>query len=212
MTIGSKLQTWMLTALGTLLVTALPAQASIIVSVQSVTAGVGSTGNPLEVTVLNTGTAVTVASFNFTIQTGDTDITFTGTDANTTSAPYIFMGDSFDQAFSFPLNTMSPGQTMDGNDLSLSGSGTLVPTSTMFALGRVLFDVAANAATGTFPVTLLQDTAHTSLTDPNGRLIPIDTFIDGQITIAAAGVPEPATGLLAGLALAGTVLMKRRKR
>jgi hypothetical protein len=191
-----------------LLLSVVPARANIILAVQSVQAGVGTTGNPLEVTLENTGAAVTVAAFNFTITTADTDITFTGADFSTTD-PYIFVGDSFDVINGFPLNTLSPGQTMDGNDLRKTiGAGTTIGSGATLGLGRVLFVVSPTAAPGPAAVTLLTDSAHASLTDPNGNNIPIDTFSNGQILVGA--VPEPATAFLLAAALAGVFVVKRR--
>ena len=56
-----------LVAAALILSTALPARAGIIVSVESVSANQGTTGNTLEVDVQNTGAPVDIASFSFEI-------------------------------------------------------------------------------------------------------------------------------------------------
>ncbi len=67
---------------GLLLVIGLPARADIILSVQDVSAVVGSTGNTLEVDLENTGgSAVDIASFSFEISVaGGSGVTLTGAD------------------------------------------------------------------------------------------------------------------------------------
>ena len=210
MRMNKRFVNWILAAAGALVLSAVPARANLVFSVQFVNASAGSTGNPIEVLLQNTGAPVTIASFNFTINTANTDITFTGTDVNTTAAPYIFAGDSFDVANSFPPNTLPAGQVMDGTDLSNSGNGTLVGTGATFGLGRVLFNVAAGAVPGSYPVTFLNGAGQESLFDAAGQPLAIDTFNNGQITITSAAVPEPATGLLVIGALAGVFFTKRR--
>src|ERR1039458_3168068 len=69
----------------------MPARADIIISVQSVPAFAGSSGNVFDVTLQNTGpSAVTVGSFLFEINTADTDIFFSSASTATVLAPYIF--------------------------------------------------------------------------------------------------------------------------
>ena len=208
MAIGTRFQSWTLAILTSLLPAAVSARANIIVAVQLVTANPGTTGNPLEITLQNTGAPVTIAGFDFRITTTDTDITFTGTNENTPN-PYIFTGDSFDITNSFSENLLGPGQTMDGNDVSQSGAGTLVGTGATFGLGRVLFNVSPTALTGPFAITLITDVADTSLSGVDGVPVPINTFANGQITIQ--NIPEPATALLAAMGLAGVVWLKRRR-
>lgn len=203
----NRYQHWVLVAAPILLSIA-PARAGMVITLQSVAAGLGTTGNSIEVTLQNIGAPVTIGAFNFTVTTSNTDITFTGADSNNTSASYIFLGDSFDVINGFPVNTLSAGQTMDGVDLSNSGAGMLIGTGVTLGLGRILFDVSPTAFPGGVAVTLLTDTAHTSLADLNANNIAIDTFNNGQIQVAA--VPEPATALLLIAALAVGFLAKRR--
>jgi len=94
------------------------AHASILISVPSEAALAGSTGNSFDVTLTNTGPAtVAIAGFRFQLLTTNTDITFTGGSFSTV-APYIFAGVSFDQDFSFTLDTLSGGQELDASDVS----------------------------------------------------------------------------------------------
>src|SRR5262245_45389035 len=115
MGIRIRLGTSVLAVAGAALLSAFPARASLIATIQpvTVTSGPGS----LQVTLRNTGPApVTLGGFQFQIVTTNTDITFTDTDFNTVS-PYIFAGDSL---LGPVLNSFGPGQSMDGNDFSLS--------------------------------------------------------------------------------------------
>ena len=210
MKLATRYQTWILAAVGSLVLSAVPARASLVASVQFVNANVGSTGNSLEVTLQNTGpSAVTIAGFSFLVNTADTDITFTGADVNTAHT-YIFAGDSQDVSFfGGAVNTLSAGQSMDGLDFS-NNNGDVVAAGATVGLGRVLFDISPAALPGPAAVVLSTDSAHTSLSDPNGNLITIDSFNDGQITVTSAAVPEPATDLLLIGALAGIFVAKRR--
>ena len=61
----------------------------------------------------NTGaSSVALGAFSYEITTSDTDISFTGADTSTT-APYVFAGDSFVDINGFPLYVNSlPSQTL----------------------------------------------------------------------------------------------------
>jgi hypothetical protein len=197
-----------LVAAALILNTALPARAGIIVSVESVTANQGSTGNTLEVDVLNTGTPVDIASFSFEISVAaGSGVSFTGADINTVANIYIFAGNSL---FGPNIATIT-GTTLLASDAATSGSTTLGTNSTL-ALGRAFFDVASSAPVG--PVTVsFTPFPSTSLTDPNVNDIPIDTLNSGTITIASTIIPEPSAlvSATAGLlASAWFVLRKRR--
>ena len=173
----------------------MPGRAEIIITVQSVSAFAGSSGNVLDVTLQNTGpNAVTVGSFLFEINTADTDISFSYA-TFATIAPYIFSGDSLLGPF---INTDS-GQTLDAFNASASGNGDSVASSSTVGLGEITFSVASGAAVGPFAVSLI-DSA-TSLSDPDGDTIPIDSLVGGQITIDANPTPEPGSALLVASAL-----------
>jgi hypothetical protein len=186
---------------------AAPARAGLLVAVQSVSAGIGSTGNGFDVTLMNTGAApLTVGGFNFTISTADSEITFTSADISTTTAPYIFAGDSL---FGPTINTTS-GQSLAASDLAISG-GDVVGAGATVGLGHVLFDISPTAALGSFPV-VLAPFPGTSLADSLGNNITINTLTNGQITIIAATVPEPGSIVLLGSVLLAVILAKRRAR
>jgi hypothetical protein len=197
-----------LVAASLILSTAIPARAGIIVSVESVSANQGTTGNTLEVDVQNTGASVDIASFSFEFSVAaGSGVTFTGADINTVANVYIFAGNS---AQGPNIDTLT-GTTLDASDNAASGS-TILGTNSTLALGRVFFDVASSAPVG--PVTVsFTPFPSTSLTDPNVNDIPIDTLNSGTITIAGTIIPEPSalvsatTGLLAS---AWFVLRKRR--
>lgn len=187
------------------LLSAAPSRANVILTVGSVSAAPGSTGNSLDVTLTNTGvTALTVFTFNFTISTSNTDITFTSADTST-AVPYIFAGDSL---FGPIISTSSPGQTLSASDAAASGGDSVAGGATV-GLGHVFFDVLPTAALGSFDVVFSTDIAHTSLSNSAGGNIPINTFTSGSITIAT---PEPGTIAFLGSGLVAVILAKRRAR
>jgi hypothetical protein len=193
-------------ALAAFLLGITPARAASIptISFTTVTAAPGSTGNMVDLLLTNTSLAsITVASFNFDVTSLDPDITFTGADMSPASAPYIFLGDSFDAIFGFPFVTsVSP---LHAFDLSFSGAGTTLAQNAVVGLGRLFFSVAPNAAQGGFAIHLTPDPG-TSLADASGGPIPA-SLVDGEITIASA--PEPAT---LGLLFSGVALIFVRRR
>jgi hypothetical protein len=176
-----------------------------------VTASAGSMGNTFDVLLTNTGaSAVTLGGFSFGIVTADTDITFT--DATTsTSAPYVFAGDSFDDIFGFTLYTNSlPGQTVEASDVSNSGAGESIASGATVGLGSVVFDVASGATPGSFAVTF-EDYPTTSLSDPSANNLDFISE-DGTITITGVGaVPEPPTGELLICAVGSAILIRQRR-
>jgi hypothetical protein len=197
-----------LVAAALILGTAPPARAGIIVSVESVSANQGTSGNTLEVDVTNTGTPVDIASFSFEIVVAaGSGVTFTGADINTSPNTYIFAGNSL---FGPKIDTVT-GTTLDASDIAVSGSTTLGTNSTL-ALGRVFFDVASSAPVG--PVTVsLTPFPFTSLTDPNVNDIHIDTLSSGTITISGTSVvPEPTALVSATLGVLASAWFVRRMR
>jgi hypothetical protein len=90
-------------------------------------------------------------------------------------------------------------------------SGSTVGSGTTVGLGHILFDVSPGAAPGVFPVTLMGFPA-TSLADPTGANLAIQTLSDGQITITGtAATPEPGTlaTLFGGLAFLTSCAVRR---
>jgi hypothetical protein len=193
---------------GLVLGTASSAGAGIVVSVQSVSANRGTTGNTLEVDVQNTGASVDIASFSFEISVPvSSGVSFSGADTNTSTASYIFAGNS---GFG-PNIATATGTTLDASDLAVVGSTTLGTGATL-ALGRVIFDVASSAPLGQVTVSLTGFPA-TSLTDPNLGNIVIDTLNNGTIDVTSGGVvPEPTSIVSATLGLFGGALLIWRAR
>jgi hypothetical protein len=168
----------------------------ILLKLSSVSAAPGSTGNTFEVDLLNdTGSSIVIGGFNFEI-TADSDIDFTGADFST-FASYIFAGDSWDQANSFPLNT-STGSSLSAGDISNSGAGATLGAGRTLGLALLTFDVSPTAALGQVAVSLSSDPSHTNLSDQNGNLIAFD-WDEGTINV----VPEPSTAAMFMAALMG---------
>jgi hypothetical protein len=183
-----------------LAMSALPASADVILGIGSVYAAPGSSGNAIEVYLLNTGgSSIVIGGFNFEIG-ADSDIDFTGA-GYSTSAPYIFAGDSFDQAYSLPLN-LSIGSSLLASDSSYSGDGATLGAGHTLGLALVTFDVSPTAAAGPVTVSFSIGPSDTNLSDLLGHSIPIDRFVDGTINVPAA-VPEPSTAAMFLAALMG---------
>ena len=200
-------------ALAALLLFSAPAHADFIFSLEpGITAAAGSTGNFFDVLLTNTGgSAVTVGSFSFGITTPDTDIIFTNADTSTTT-PYVFTGDSFDDNNGFTLYTNSlPGQTVEASDASNSTLGDSVGAGATVGVGRIMFDIANGATPGPFAVTF-EGSPTTSLSDNNGNNLDF-TATPGTIVITSStAVPEPAQGGLMICALAGFAILVQRRR
>jgi hypothetical protein len=186
------------------------ARASLILSVQSTTAAAGSSGNGFDVQLTNSGpSAVTIAGFSFGVLTANTNVSLR--DANTsTSAPYIFVGNSL---FGPDLTGPTSGQSLSTSDVFvIPMAGTTLGGGATVGLGHLLFDVSAAATAGISAVTLAAFPV-SSLSDPAGGNVAIQTLSPGQITITGVGVPEPFTlpTLLAGIALILGHAGKRRR-
>lgn len=199
----------MVAALTAFLMYAPHAQGAIVISVQSAAAAAGSTGNAIDVLLRNTGAPVTVDSFAFSIKTANPNIQFTSASFATVLAPYIFAGNSFDQNNSFALAT-SVGQTLSASDVADVGAGTVLATGSSFGLGRAIFDVLSTSTAGPFIVSF--DQASTSLSDVGGQPIPIDSFVNGTITVTTT-IPEPSSALfmLTGVSLAWMAVRYRQR-
>jgi hypothetical protein len=180
----------------------LPAEATLIVGVQSVTAGANTNNDTLDVTLMNTGpSAVAVGGFTFEIISASSNISFI--DANTsTAAPYVFDGNS---AFGPDLTGPTSGPTLSTSDVDLLGSATVASGATV-GLGHITFDVAA-AASGIIAITLGPTPQFTSVADASGNNLPI-TLANGQVTIST--VPEPS--LVLPLAMAAVIGARRLRR
>ena len=175
------------------------AKADLILSVQSVTVNPGSTNNGLEVALTNSGggPGITIASFTFGLSTTDLDIRFTDVTTSTLN-PYIFSGHSiFGPSLVFsPIPPPGVQSLIASDSYDVTSSGfTLAPGATV-GLGHVLFDIVPGAAGGTFSLTL--DSTATSLSDPDGVTIAINTLLNGTVSINGTvnPVPEPAAFFL----------------
>jgi hypothetical protein len=185
-------------------------RAAVILSVQSVNADAGSSGNALDVELTNSGPdALAVGGFSFGIVTANPNISFT--DAGTlTTAAYVFAGNSI---FGPDLTGLTSGQSLIASDaFNIPLSGISLSSGNTVGLGHILFDVSPLAAAGTFPVNL-EVFPMTSLSDPSGNTVNIDSLLSGQITISGAeAVPEPSSLVLffAGALFLGTGLLSGR--
>jgi hypothetical protein len=180
---------------------AMPASGEIIFGIDSVFASPGSAGT-LEVDVQNASAAgIVIGGFNFEIG-ADSDIDFTGAGFST-SAPYIFAGDSFDQVNSLPLN-ISTGASLSAFDISNSGDGDILGAGQTAGLALVTFNVSPTAALGPVTVSFVTDPSNTSLSDPNGDEIPIDSFVNGTIDV----IPEPSGAAMLLAALMGLAVRR----
>jgi hypothetical protein len=170
---------------------ALPARAGIIVSIQPVSAPQGSPDSTFEVDLQNnSGTDITVAAFAFQVSVDlASGITLTSAYDNPTVQTYIFDGHSFGG----PEIDAGPGTTLDASDTSDQLSlGTLIPIGATVALGLVHFSVSAGAPLGADIVTL--NYANLSGVFPGFADIPVDTLNNGSITVTSGTVvPEPSS-------------------
>jgi hypothetical protein len=183
----------------------LPAYADLIISVESVSASPGSSGDTFDVLLTNSGSpGVSVAGFNFTIQASNPAITFTGVFTSPATAPYIFAGNSL----LGPEIDQQLTPTVIAADLAASGSTTL-NSGDVVGLGQVFFNVSPTATPGPFTVSFVTSggTADNDLSDPTGNNIPITTFTSGTINVTST--PEPSSVLMM---LAGTAALAAWKR
>lgn len=184
-----------------LAVSALPASADVILGIGSVYAAPGSSGNAIEVYLLNTGgSSIVIGGFNFEIS-ADSDIVFTGAGFST-SAPYIFAGDSFDYMNSVPLGILTLSSLSANDIFDIPGGGTTLGAGDTLGLALVTFDVSPTAAAGPVTVSFSIGPSDTNLSDQLGDSIPIDRFVGGTINVPAA-VPEPSTAAMFLAALMG---------
>jgi hypothetical protein len=173
------------------------ASASVIYSITPIqpVAAPGDIGDAFEVIVTNTGPAsISVAGFTFAISTTDPDITFTSAITSTTTDPYIFAGDSFDNHVSIPLN-LNSGMSLKANDETFDNTGITIGASSSMALGRVFYNVSGGAIVpGSFTVAFVTDPGMNSLSTPAPTSsITIDTLQSETILI---DTPEPGALLL----------------
>ena len=181
---------------------AAPVRAGLILSVQNVSDSSPSTGDQLEVYLMNSGAPVTVDAFTFGLSMTDPNYTFTSVTTSTTPDIYIFAGNS---VFGPTISTTATVDSAIASDLwGGAGNGFTVGTGVTVGLGEVSFDIAPNAA----PATVSFVANQTSLSDINGSPFSIDSENSGTIAI----VPEPSSVALFGSALILLVLRRRKHR
>jgi hypothetical protein len=187
---------------------AVPAHATLLFSVGSVSAAAGTSG-AFDVTLQNTGVlAVNIAAFSFGLSVGTTDITFTGVNTSTAST-YIFNGNSL---FGPLISTTPPptGQIVLASDVTANALDFSLASGATVGIGHVLFDLSLAAALGPQTVTLAVFPT-TSLSDSLGANVAF-TGSNGILTITApAATPEPSTFLLTLLGLPVFAWVRRKR-
>lgn len=208
---------WLAPVAAILLFASLPAHAGMVLSISSVTDAPGTNGDSFDVTIQNTGTsAQNIAAFDLGLSVTGSIILFTGANESTADV-YLFNGDSFDIINAIPFASIPPpnGQSVQASDLSNSGTGTNIAAGATLGLGHIIFNVAAGAGPGPITVTLASTCASpsscTDLSNSGGDAVAFSVN-SGTITISGTSVPEPASGVLAGLALIAIVAGGFRKR
>ncbi len=183
-----------------------PVGASLIITVGNVFSNSPSSNNTVDIELTNTGPAsLSLGAFSFEIVVTDPHITFTSA-STATVAPYVFAGNSL---FGPIISTSAPGQILDGSDLWSGGGGATIAAGATVGLGHVFFDISAGDSSGSITV-MLSPFSATSLSDPLGGNISVDTLTNGSITIAGAPVPEPSAPTLALVGLAALVSIRKR--
>ena len=177
------------------------ARAGAVLSAPAVISHAGDVGDTFDVLLVYTGPTISVKGIAFEITTTNTNITFTDARTNT-ATPYIFAGTS---DFGPDIVTTT-GQTLDASDITSASSGVSIVAGS-YGLGHVTFNVAAQAGSGPFVLTL--NVNGSSLSDQNGGNIPV-TLSNGQITISSSTVPEPSLLVLVFSALCGLVAIRHR--
>jgi hypothetical protein len=205
----SRLPLLLATLLG--LTLAASARADLIIVAESAVANAPSSNNNLEVILQNTGPgSVTIGGFSFGVSVTGTGIDFTQADINTTTAPYIFNGNSL---FG-PIISTSTGPSLTASDADADPAGATLAAGSTVGLGRLFFDVAPSAAPGLHTVSIAPFPT-TSLSDPSANNVPITSSVDGQIlVISTLVIPEPAAFWSAAIALAigGCAWARTRQR
>ena len=186
-------------------------RADLIIVAESAVANAPSSNNNLEVILQNTGPgSVTIGGFSFGVSVTGTGINFTQADINTTTAPYIFNGNSL---FG-PIISTSTGPSLTASDADADPAGATLAAGSTVGLGRLFFDVSPSAAPGLHTVAIAPFPT-TSLSDPSANDVPVTSLVDGQIlVISTLVVPEPAAFWSAVMALAvgGCAWARARRR
>ena len=184
----------------------LPARAGVILSIQSVAANQNTVGNSFDVLLTNTGpSGISIDGFTFGLQTANANISFTDVTINTSTASYIFAGNSL---LGPDLTGPITGQSVNTFDLT-AASATSIAAGSTFGLGHVFFSVAGGATPGGYAVNFVAPS--TSLADAAGAPVAITSLVGGTVTIDSA-VPEPSSLVPVALALLIGLHVSSRKR
>jgi hypothetical protein len=208
-----------LAALSILALLAHPAQAAVTLIAQDSTAQAGGSGS-FEVDLVNTGTTpYQVSGFNFELSLpSDSGVTFTDAEFNT-AAPYIFSGNSFDEAngLTLAISSLPTTDLLAGDSVNTKNSFTTVSPGDTFGLGNISYNVALGTGLGPVTVSFENNFNSTFLADGNGdnNTIPFTTQ-NGTILVTPniSPAPEPSqVGMLAlvGIGLGGLLLSARRR-
>jgi hypothetical protein len=171
----------------------------------------GSTGNILELQLMNTGNNTpdsnNVAATSFDILTSNPNIVFTSATTGT-SAPYIFPDSAFGPTISTSTGTEIIGSDIDGTPGEPGVTVGLSPVG----VAEIYYNVLAGAAPGSFTV-MYSPTGGTSLSDTNGQNYTTVTMNTATINIiAATSVPEPSGVVLLSLGGAAVLVAARKAR
>ncbi len=156
----------------------------------STTVSAGGTGSfDVILTDEGGGSGVTIAGFDFELQSSSSDLVLTDANTSTSAAPYIFST----QSLFGPDITIQTTPELIADDIAGSGGTTLTAGDTI-ALGEVLFDVSATAPTEMVNIQFdIGPSDVTDLSDPNENNVPISSATGGTVDIIGTKVPEPST-------------------
>jgi hypothetical protein len=185
----------------------------------------GGTGK-LEVDLFNnSATNVFISAFQIEVsQPSGSGLTFQSTTTGTTAFPYIFSGNSGDDAdFGGSLLPSITATTISGSEAVLNlNSFASIPPEQIFGLAELTFTASANAPIGSVSISIVPESSSALLgtllvSYPTGGPI---AFVGNSGTVMvtpASAVPEPSSLVLAAVAVGslGLVrcslrLMKRR--
>ena len=190
--------------------TAPTARADLIITGGSATVAPNGTGTVDFYVTSNSGSGDNLASIdNIALQiataSGTSFLQFSSSQPTfVTNSNYVFAGNSFiaDNSLTFfgPPSTSgsgTPNDSISGGDFNDGNTGpgyTTVTSSTSFLLATVQFQTALGASPGdSFSISLVSGT---SFSDNNGSSIGF-TSTSASVTVESAGVPEPASLIVA---------------
>jgi hypothetical protein len=167
---------------------AAPAPPPLVISVQNTSYTAGTNNDTVEITLTNTGSIpISVGGFSFGISVGTTNLSFTGANISTTTAPYIFAASGL---FSPNISVSPPnlpGQALNAEDIfSVPASGATIGAGVTVALGKVLFNIDPMTPTSMIPVSV--GTTPSSISDLNGSSVPFSAT-NGTVNVTGLSAP-----------------------